>query len=384
MTGELDDWERGVVDDPHAPPQALADIAARRWDLHPAIAVHPRVYPELRQWMATVNPAPAAPAPHVSTPAAPAPYAPTQPASSAQYYPIAVGQPVPPPRRNGIGYWLAGCGCLAVVGILFVVLLVFVSLGSLTPSGRGDAPPAQSGADEIAENIAAYEAELETIHTLSADFEGNPVAPLILDQPRLDELATEASDPELSVFGSRSLVQAVSGIRKNLEPLIAAAAQRRANASGSVSEALVDEAGNGYIDIAWDAADFCGGIESEDKVAVACPLGGASPAIHIMAESYYPSAAAVEHVVIHELAHIYQSADSARFEDSVSEADRLIAQGLFNSSRESMADCYALTYQNLWTLAFGDRTYGYGYVCNDAERQEIRNWAASLHAPMPG
>lgn len=397
--GDLEDWEAGVVRDPHTPPQALADIAERRYDLHPAIAAHPRVYPGLLQWMAAVTPAPTAtpqPTPYGSAPDQPAqnpitqdlarsvsPQSqPSQP-SSAQYYPISAGRPAPPPRRNGVGCWLAGCGCLTLAGIFLVVLFILGGLGSLTSPDEGT-PSGQSGSDEIAENIATYQAELETIRTLSADFEGNPVAPLILDQPRLDEIAAEAADPDMNVFESRGLVQDINWVRANLEPIVAAAQQRRANASGTASEALVDQAGNGYIDIAWDAAEHCGEVGEPNKVTVACPTGGSSPVLHIMKESYYPSQAAFEHVVLHELAHLYQSADQARFADSAGDVDRLLAQGLFNGSEESFADCYALTYQNLWTLDFGNITYGYGYICNDSERQALRDWAAALNVPMPG
>lgn len=411
--GDLEDWEAGVVRDPHTPPQALADIAERRYDLHPAIAAHPRAYPELRQWMTTVNPASAPSAlPPPFTPGQSEPSAPPGPAStsvppydiaqqqpvasappasgqyypasssSAQFYPISAVQPVPPPRRrNGVGCWLAGCGCLTLAGIFMVVLFVLGGLGSLT-SGGGT-PTGQPGSDEIAENLATYQAELETIRTLSADFEGNPVAPLILDQPQLDELAAQAADPQITVFGSRSLAQDIGWVRANLEPIVAAAQQRRGNTSGSASEALVDQAGNGYIDIAWDAETWCTDSSAESS-SVGCISSTPLPVIHIMAESYFPNALAVEHVVLHELGHVYQYADAARFDGQSSDADRLIGQGLFHGSNESFADCYALTYQNLWTQTFGDRTFGYGYVCNDAERQEIRNWAASLHAPMPG
>lgn len=400
--GETEDWEAGVVRDPRTPPQALADIAERRYDLHPAIAAHPRVYPGLIQWMDSVThaatpsatPEPSAPAQpghpappaQPAAPAQPAPYANAAPYAntgpSAQYYPISVGRPAPPPRRRGVGCWLAGCGCLTLAGIFMVVLFVLGGLGSLGSSGGGT-PSGQQGSDEIAENLAAYQADLEAIRTLSADFAGNPVAPLILDQPELDKIIAEAGDPDMTVFDSRGVKQSISWMRANLEPIVAAAQQRRANASGSASEALVDLAGNGYIDIAWDAAEFCGDTAEETTVSVACPVGGSSPAIHIMPESYFESPAAMEHVVLHELAHLYQSADKARFADDVGDVDRLLAQGLFNSSDESFADCYALTYQNLWSLSFGGSTYGYGYICTDTERQSMRDWAASLHAPLP-
>ena len=44
---------------------------------------------------------------------------------------------------------------------------------------------------------------------------------------------------------------------------------------------------------------------------------------------------------------------------------------------------YALTYYDQTSLKHGNVTLGYGYVCNASERQAIREWAASVNAPMP-
>src|SRR4051812_26327430 len=115
MTGQLDDRDRRVVEDPRAPPQALFEVAGRRWDLHPAIDAHPRVYQELRQWISEVNPAAVAtapvaqptPEPQPTASAPPTPTLPPVPMAAPQAYPVPPGHPVPPPRRGGLGWWLA-------------------------------------------------------------------------------------------------------------------------------------------------------------------------------------------------------------------------------------------------------------------------------------
>ena len=94
-----DDAGRRVVD-PGASAEALAQIAAERPDLRPAVAVHPAAYPGLLTWLAGLND-PAVtralasrgtPAPHGQP--APTPYG--QPAPSAPYaQPAPYGQPVP-------------------------------------------------------------------------------------------------------------------------------------------------------------------------------------------------------------------------------------------------------------------------------------------------
>ncbi|MDQ2662337.1 MAG: hypothetical protein M3Y52_10745 [Actinomycetota bacterium] len=378
------DRDRAVVEDPHAPPEALFEIAGRRWDLHPAIDAHPRVYPALRQWIAEVNPVaePNAPAAQPSPNPQPAPTA--QPAMSPpQYHPVPPGQPVPPPRRTGSAWWLAGCGCLTVVGIILIVALLVGALGAGT-SPDSSAPVQPSDTTEVDEYLAAFRTEVETIRTLSAAFDGNPVAPLILDQLRLAELEAKASASDITVWEAKSIEQNARWMRESLEPLIAAAEQRRVNVSGKLSEAMVDEAANGYIDIVWDAAEHCGPSSGEEYTVTGCAAGGSSPVIHLLPDSTFSSEWALRMTVIHELAHIYQSADAARFADRVSDAHRLVEQGMFAGSRESMADCFALTYYGEWVLADGLTEVGYGYICNEAERQAIRDWAASLKVPMPG
>lgn len=379
--GDLDDWEAGVVRDPHTPPQALADIAERRYDLHPVIAAHPRAYPELRQWMTTVNPAASGPV---------APHHPNHPISSAQFYPISAGQPIPPPRRrSGIGCWIAGCGCLTLVGIFFVVLFLVGALGagSSSSGGSGGAgvPEESSDAAALAEQLAEYDSEVTTIRSLAAALDGNPAAPLVLDENWLSYLESQATAPNLTLTEAKNIVSMTVDVRTELEQSIATAEQRRSNASGSMSEGLVDEAGNGYIDITWDAAQACGSPDGgDDWEPAGCVTGGNALTVHLVPDAEFRSAWSLRMTVAHELAHVYQFADAARFDDQHSDADRLLEQGLFTGSDEAMADCYALTYYGAWALSDGIEEVGYGYVCNDAERQAIRDWAAALNAPMPG
>ena len=82
---------------------------------------------------------------------------------------------------------------------------------------------------------------------------------------------------------------------------------------------------------------------------------------------------------------LYQYTDVETTSDGeVGPATKLKEAGLFQGSGEVMSDCYALTYLGLHSLTVGDATLGYGYVCNDSERQAIRDWAKAIHAPMPG
>ena len=155
------------------------------------------------------------------------------------------------------------------------------------------------------------------------------------------------------------------------------------NSSGSLSEELVDGAGDGFIDVRWDAASVCGASDRDGWRTTGCVLRGDSLTIHLLAESEYSSEWELRMMVVHELAHVYQRADAARFMDGSRDYERLLDQGLFQGSSEKMADCYALTYHDEWTLETEDYWIGYGYVCDESEREAIRAWAADLNAPMP-
>lgn len=366
MTGAPDDLDLNAVHDRATPPQQLADIAARRYDLHAIIAVHPQTYPELRTWMGQVNPV--APQP---------PYL-TMPAGAPG--------PVAPRRRGGIGFWIGGCGCLTVIVVIILVVTIGGLLGSRSSnpsSSEGDSNGPAVQDQVIAEQMGIYAEEKAKFDALAAQLEGNPVAPLVTDQYFVDRIAKEAAVPNISEITARSVAQRAREFREELEAEIAAARERQGNTSGTLTEQIVDRAGGGFIDIRWDADSVCGDAE-DDSITTGCVLTGHPLVVHLQADDQADSDWEREMVTVHELAHVYQHADAGHFADGKGEADRLVEKGLFQGSAEKMADCYALTYYDRDSLKHGNVTLGYGYVCNASERQAIRTWAADLNAPMRG
>lgn len=399
------DWI--AAQNPGAPPAQLSEIAYRRWDLHPVLEANPGVRPELRQWIAQVNP------PHLRqyrSPGVPlgqqsvvVPQ--SSPAygqggynqggyASGGYAPGGYGPGAASPayrRQSGPGRWIAGCGCLALVFVLVVVGLGFGSLGTVLStagkegrSGAGPKPPSarpstNQGAEE---HLRSFEAEKVKFHRLAAGLTNNPVAPLVVDLEGFSILEARAKQPNLSTFTAQSVAEQARQRREQLERQVAAAKVRRANKSGSVSEGLVDSAGNGFIDIRWDAAKVCGKPTSKTGQTVGCVKGSDPLTVHLLPESGFSDDWDLRMTVVHELAHVYQRADDRSSSGSESRADRLVARGLFQKSDEKMADCYALTYYNEWSLSRNGYRIGYGYVCNASERQAIRSWAAAINAPM--
>lgn len=361
-----DDLDWRAAADPATSPEHLADIAARRWDLHPVIAANPQAYPALRVWMAQVNPAGAQP--------------------TSLRMPADLAAPVQAPRRRGIGCWIVGCGGIAVVAVLAVVGALIAGIGAATPPEHtAPAIPATPSAQDesIAEQLAIYEAEHAEYDKLAAELEGNPVAPLVTESDFMQRLEREAAVPNISEIAARAVAQRARDFREELQARVTAAQARRVNSSGTLTEQLVDQAGDGYIDVRWDAATACGDSE-EGRITTGCVISGSPLTVHLQAESQVSGDWERKMVVAHELAHVYQHADARRFEDGEGDADRLLEQGLFQGSAEKMADCYALTYYDQPSLSHQGVTLGYGYVCNAAEREAVRDWAAAIEAPMPG
>lgn len=382
------------------PPHVLTDIAMRRPDLHPSIASNPGATPELLRWMHGVRPSrrpqplpPRRTPPQLTTRPVGAQYA--HPESASDNALGARAPSIPPhsapymPAKKGkAGCWFAGCGCLVV---LFMGLFAFAGLGAIlglsssdtTPSPSVQAAPENTDATEIAEHLELYEQERTKIDELSVALEGNPVKPLVALFDWMEDQDAKMADPNLSLYSAESIASQTSTFRTELEQRIADAQARQVNASGSVSEGIVDAAGNGFIDIQWDAATACKTNSNADKGwrTTGCVNGGSPLTVHLLPEAEL-GAWHSKMTTVHELAHVFQKADDTRYPDDNGGYQPLLLQGLFQGSKEVMADCYALTYFNEWTLSDGVTESAYGYICGDSERQAIRDWAASMNAPV--
>lgn len=362
MGGQIYDTDLAAAQNPGTAPAQLAEIAARRGDLHPLILTHPACYPQLREWISRVNPA----------------------AIAATNVPPPLSAPAPAPRpRGGRGGMCALIGCGGMALLSLAVVVVFVIGGSVATSPSPD-PQTAEGTSPRADSLAAFDAERIRYYELYTQIEDNPVAPLVADIvtfQRLERTMGQAPVTDASVENHASEAQT---IRETLEQRIADAATRRLNASGTVTEALVDEAGQGFIDIAWDADTACGISRRADEGRVTIGCVSEEPlAVHLAPEGQLGGGLAMRQVVLHELSHLYMRADSDANGLESSASGVLVEQGYFQGSSEVFADCYALTYLDLWTLSFDGREYGYGYICTAEERQLMRTWAAEVQAPLP-
>lgn len=354
MGGQTFDTDLAGARNPSTAPAQLAEIASRRGDLHPLILNHPACYPQLREWILHVNPSAGA----MMTAAAPA------------------------PRRGRGGLCaLIGCGGAALLGFAFIAVLIVAGLVA------SPAPPDQPMSESTTargESLAAFDAERSRYYELYAQLEGNPVAPLVADVVTFRRWEASIADPQLTDDSVAGYARDAQTARESLEQRIADAAIRRANVSGSVTEAIVDDAGQGFIDIQWDADTACGTSRRADEGRTTIGCVSEDPlAVHLAPESQLGGDSGMRQVVLHELAHLYMRADSDAKGNQPSASMVLVEQGHFQGNSEVFADCYALTSLNLWTLNFDGRETGYGYICTEEERQLMRAWAAEVHAPMP-
>ncbi len=161
-----------------------------------------------------------------------------------------------------------------------------------------------------------------------------------------------------------------------------AATEGASNASGTYYEEITDQLGRGFVTTALDAAP-CG------QEAWGCVSGDDPFTV------YYDHAGTVDEpymtdwiragVAYHEYAHVLQFMNPKQTDAALES---------FNDNVEHMADCYALTFLEGWTLdhrvwvgsyTYWDISVGYGYVCDSGQRQVIRDWVASLtydHQPI--
>lgn len=207
-------------------------------------------------------------------------------------------------------------------------------------------------------------------------FDGVPMASVI-DFDRIEELAEWAWLDRHDIAAVREHTAAADALHEELAAKLASAEARLAtNASGSVAETLLDELGRGFVETVWgDAAAVC------ESAALGCVWSGEPLVVHLDVEGFgQPYRTSWGHTLVayHEFAHVLQ------FTNPDSTGHALAA---FGDDRETMADCYALTMLDAWSLqervpasgtSYWDVSYGYGHVCDDGQRDVIRDWMTSL------
>ncbi|MDQ1171200.1 hypothetical protein QE392_003004 [Microbacterium proteolyticum] len=152
--------------------------------------------------------------------------------------------------------------------------------------------------------------------------------------------------------------------------------QAASNASGSPWEAALDDLGRGWVTTTFDETNRPCNMD-----VMACVSGAAPFIVHVSADTRDDPQLTDwirTGVAYHEYAHVLQ------FTNPEPTASAVTA---FGGDVETMADCYALTVLDGWSLehevpideySYWEVSVGYGYTCNDEQKQVIRDWVDGL------
>ena len=171
--------------------------------------------------------------------------------------------------------------------------------------------------------------------------------------------------------------QTVIASTRDLQTLLSdAETEASTNTTGSTYEAVIDQLGGGYVSsVIEDADTLC------KKDVLACVTSDNPYIIHFDAASNsheYMNEWLRTGIAYHEFAHVLQFTNPTATD---------VAADAFDGDHETMADCFALTYLDGWTIdhtvwmnsrQYWEVSIGYGYTCNDSQRQVVRDWYGQL------
>ena len=230
--------------------------------------------------------------------------------------------------------------------------------------------------DEMIERKEQFGAAMDDLYATVEPLVGLPFATLV-PWYRAEDLADRA-------WIHRRNPDSLDGDIRDLRALTSQISARTAgvgdqagsNASGTAWEAALDTLGRGWVRTVFDDGGTpCG------STALACVSGEDPFTVHVRA-STQTDPTMTEWIrtgaAYHEYAHVLQFTNPQ---------DTDAALATFDGDAETMADCFALTFLDGWSLdhevTIDDSSYyevsvGYGYTCNANERQVIRDWVAGL------
>lgn len=228
---------------------------------------------------------------------------------------------------------------------------------------------------EIIDSKETFGAAMESLLDEVDAYAGVPMATII----PWEEYEYLAQSSWFSRWNADELDRLTADVEHERELLVAKreAAQLEAssNSSGSPYEAVFDHLGAGYVTWGFrSSGEVCGGD------AWACVRGEDPYVVHVVSSvdaEWYVSDWMRTGVAYHEMAHVLQVTNPEPTEEALAS---------FDGNHEHMADCYALTFLDGWSLEHTFRSggyiyttsVGYGYTCNSSQRDVMRDWYSKL------
>ena len=258
---------------------------------------------------------------------------------------------------------------LAAVGYL-----VFVFLEATAQLERQDRQLDEQ--QELIDQKQTFGAAMASLVEVTEEFDGVLAASVVpVDQYRHLIVKAWAHRWDASAL-DRDIADARAAEDELLEVLAAAEVEASTNVSGTVNESVIDRLGAGFVATAFDDADSL--CESD---VLGCVHGANPLIVHFDAADNaqpYLTDWLRTGLAYHEFAHVLQFTNPEPTETALE---------FFDGDAETMADCFALTYLDGWTLdhriwvssyEYWDVSMGYGYTCNATQKQAVRDWYGDL------
>jgi hypothetical protein len=281
--------------------------------------------------------------------------------------------PAPRPRRRGrVAIVLLSIALFLAAGALAAVIVLLMSANDTIDERDQEIREQQ----ELIEKKETFGAAVTSLIDTASSFNG-------LRTPTV----VPYSDYELLVqrawyhrWKPDALDRDIAAVAQHEADLIAfreaAVTEAGANTTGTTSEATIDQLGGGYVaSLVYEADEFCG------SDVLACVSSDDPYTVHFDADELdveYTNSWIETGIAYHEFAHVLQMTNPDETE---------IALEAFGGDDEIMADCYALTYLDGWSLdqrvwitsySWWDVSFGYGHTCDDTQRQAVVTWYDSL------
>lgn len=229
---------------------------------------------------------------------------------------------------------------------------------------------------QLIDKKETFVAAMEGLMTRAGAFDGV----LMTSMVPLDRYQAYASRGWAHRWNPSALDRDIADIRvaaTHLEDLLTAAkAEATTNSTGTRYESVIDRLGGGFVASVIDDADtLC------EADVLACVSSDDPFTIHFDAADNslpYMTDWLRTGLAYHEFAHVLQMTNP-----ELTEA----ARASFGDDDEKMADCFTLVYLDGWQLdhriwmndyEYWDVSIGYGHVCDQAQRQAVRDWYEQL------
>lgn len=320
---------------------------------------------------------PSEPVAPILAPALPLPVAPVPSAPDAATVSGASGPKRP--RKGLVWTVILGVALLAAVGVLTFFVLSFIETQRQLEDANTKIEEQERRIEEqrtLIEKKETFGAAMQQLLDKAGQFDGVLVHTIVPFEDYEREVArawTQRWDPEAMDRRTAAVHAATAELDTRLTT---AATEAATNSSGSKYEEVIDRLGEGFVtSVIGDADGLCG------SDVLGC-VGSESPT-----QVYFDAADDAQPystdwlrtgIAYHEFAHVLQYTNPGPTET---------AAAAFGGDWETMADCFALTYLDGWTLdheiwvsdfEYWEVSIGYGYTCNDAQRQVIRDWYGQL------